>query len=87
MVDGKPHDIFGTSILLKDHFKANISILNRQEVIWKRMQNLYVLQMQIVSCQRHFLPGVMALGVASSRTHIHKVILCFRESRMGNLWS
>lgn len=43
VVDRKPHAIFGTSILLKDYFKANIYILNRQRNIWKRMQNLCVL--------------------------------------------
>lgn len=33
VVDRKPHDIFGTSILLKDYFKANIYILNRQKYL------------------------------------------------------
>lgn len=33
VVDRKPHDIFGTSIILKDYFKANIYILNSQKYL------------------------------------------------------
>lgn len=33
MVNRKPHAIFGTSILPKDYFKANIYILNRQKYL------------------------------------------------------
>lgn len=84
MLDRKPHDIFGTSVLLKDYFKANIYILNRQKYLEENATFVCAIN---VKCE---LPKTFSTWGDGSGLHpwgptFTIIILCLRENRMGKL--